>query len=208
MSDAQKPLYTRRFGPTPAVTTTSVSLDEIRRRASKLNGIARARTWIQGPAYLVAVGAFAVQIFMTQSPIARISACLLGIGWGYLLYQVIWSHRQAPGRLPTQQEPEACAAFYRSELARERDYLHRVAIWLPLIFSATVVLILVQASQFTASLARTSRFRGLMIPLIVIMIVIWALLVPFHTWQNFRRAKQCQHEIDRLDASFKAGVGI
>ncbi|MGH8291794.1 MAG: hypothetical protein ACREV7_22965 [Steroidobacteraceae bacterium] len=197
MSDEQKPLYTRRFGP-QVVQSTFMSLDEVRSRASKLNRIVRVRTWIQGPTHLIAIGAFGALVFMVSNPITRVSACLICIGWGYVFYEIMSSHGRAPAQLPTEGDAASWATLYRSALERERDYLRHVAIWFPLVFSATVVVILV-------TFVRTTQLKGT--PFIIMMAVIWALLVPFHIRQNLGRARRFQREIDKANASLSPAVG-
>lgn len=122
--------------------------------------------------------AFGALPFMAPTLIIRVSASMTAAAWGSLLYQLISSHRRTPARLATRQQPEACTALYRSELERERDYLRRIAIWLPIVFSASVAVILARASQFR-------DFGRIMTALIIIIAVLWAMLVLVHIQQDF-----------------------
>jgi len=40
-------------------------------------------------------------------------------------------------------------------------------------------------------------------PFRVIMIALWALLVPFWIYESIEKARRSQHELDRLNASLK-----
>jgi len=106
------------------------------------------------------------------------------IGAGYWFCQVILGLRRAPGRLLTEGEPKACAAFYLSELKRQRAFHRRSAVLPPLGFSACVVVVFLLAPQFK-----------------IIMMVIWVLFVPFYVLFNLQLARRSQRELDELNAS-------
>jgi hypothetical protein len=116
----------------------------------------------------------------------QITQCVFLIGAAYGFWQLISLLRRARGKSLTEGKPEACAAFYQSELKRQRNSYRRSAVWVPLAFSALWVAVLLLTQQFMA-----------------IVIVIWILFVPFWAYQNMGLARRSQRELDELNASFR-----
>jgi len=165
----------------------SMSLDELRSALAKLNRVERARTWVSGLFCLMFVGACgALLIVAAPIPIVRGGECFFALGAGFFFFQVILGLRRAPGKLLTQGEPEACAAFFRSVLERQRKFYRRSALWVPLFISACLLPIILLAP-----------------PLRVIMIALWVLLVPFWVYESMGIARRSQRELDRLNASLR-----
>lgn len=167
MSDEQLRPDMRRLWQSQEDESTPMSLDDLRSRVSKMNRLILTRTSVAGLAFLIFIGFFGVTLtwrvstLVTKSDIET-TRCIFLMGAGLSFWQLISLLRRARGRSLTEGEPEACAAFYRSELQRQRNSHRRSAVWVPLAFSALWVWSLLLVQQFRA-----------------MMIVIWVLFVPF-----------------------------
>lgn len=192
MSDGRRPLYRRRF-ESAAAESAAMSLHEISIRASRLNTIARVRTWAQGPAYLIAMCAFGTLMLTNRSAPDRISACVIAIGWGYMLYQVIWSRRRVRGQLATEAETREYVAGYRAWLERALGYLRRTSLCHPLVLSGMVAMIFV-------TLIRTPTSGRMSIPFIVMPAAIWVLFVLCHVRRYLERAGRLRGELESVSA--------
>jgi len=169
------------------VESSPMSLDDLRSRLSKMNRLILARTFVAGLACVI-FSVFAVMIFRVRTHISvtdlRAAECVFLIGAGYWFIQVISGLRRAPGKLRTEGEATACAAFYRSELKRQRAFHRRSAVLPPLGFSACLVVVFLLVPQFK-----------------IMMTVIWVLFVPFYVLFNLELAKRSQRELDKRGAS-------
>ncbi|MGH8293996.1 MAG: hypothetical protein ACRETZ_00625 [Steroidobacteraceae bacterium] len=190
MSNEQKRPDMRFLWQSQMVESTSMSLDELVARFSKLTRTVRLRTWTLGPLCLILIASFGAQIFRTPNhPITHITACLAVIGAGYLFYRVILGRPRASGQSLSEGEPEACAAFYRSELERQRDLHRRTAVWFPLVFLGPVLVFLFQIRQVTTR------------PFTVTMVAISAGLFGIFVVADLWRAREYQHELNKLNAN-------
>jgi hypothetical protein len=189
MSDEQQRPDVRRLWQGQVEESTSMSLDDLRSRVSKMNRGILMRAFVAGLALVIFIGLFGetltwrVSTLVTRTDI-EITHCVFLIGAGYSLWQLLALLRRARGRSVIEGEPNACAAFYRSELERQRALHRRSAVWVPLAFSAAWVWGFLVMQHFR-----------------VIMIVLWVLFVPFWVYQSMEIARTSQREIDRLKAS-------
>lgn len=163
-----------------------MSLDELRNALARLNRVERRRTLVGGLFCLLFLGAFGA-LFVTAAPlrVVRDVECVFAVGAGFFFFQVILGFRRTPGQLLSQGEPEACAAFYRSVLERQRKFYHRSALWVPLVISVTLLPIILWIP-----------------PLRVIMIALWVVLIPFWVYEGVGTARRSQRELDKLNASW------
>ncbi|MGH2449036.1 MAG: hypothetical protein ACRDFS_10615 [Chloroflexota bacterium] len=137
---------------------------------------------------MIFIGSFGAQIFTAQNRVTHVAACLIVVGAGYLLYRLISDRRQAPDQSLTEGEPQICAAFYRSELERQRDFHRRIWVWSPVVFLSSALVILLPMRRFT-----TWQFTVTMITLVAFLI---AAGVAGNLWQ----AREYQRELDELNA--------
>lgn len=190
MSNEQQRPDMRHLWQSQVDENTPMSLDGLRDRLSKLHRIILTRTFVAGLGCLIYT-VFGVLIFAapTHTRDTRVAGCIFLIGAGSCLWWVILNLRRVREKWLTEGMPEACAAFYRSELERRRNFFRRAAVLVPLGFSALWVF----------------GFWGLlaMPPLRVIMIVTWVLFVPFWIWHSVESARRSQRELDQLNASFR-----
>jgi len=191
MSDDQPRLDMRHLWQSQTDENTSMSVDDLRNRVSKMNRSILLRTLVAGLAFLIYISFFfdilltwRVSTLVTKADI-EITKLVFLIGAGYCFWWLLSLLRRARGRSRTEGEPSACAAFYRSELERQRNSSRRSAVWVPLAFSALWVwgLLLMQ------------HFR-------VIMLIIWVLFVPFWVYRNVELARTSRRELDQLNADF------
>ncbi len=168
-----------------------MSLDELRSRVSKMNRLILFRAFVAGLAFLIFIGFFGETLTWRVSTLVsetgiEITRCVFLIGAGYSFWQLISLLRRARDKSLTEGMPEACAAFYRSELERQRSSYRRSAVWVSLAFSGLWVPALLLMQQFR-----------------VMMILIWVLFVPVWVYQNMDFARRSQRELDELEASFR-----
>ena len=166
-----------------------MSLDELRNALAKLSRVERARTvgsGLLGLMFVVALGG--LLIGAAPIPVVRAGECLFALSAAFFFFQAILGLRRAPGRLPTQGTPDACAAFYRSVLERQRKFYRRSALWVPVLISACVLPVLLPVMPLAP-------------PVKVILIALWVVLVPFWIYTSLEIARSSQRELDRLKAS-------
>jgi hypothetical protein len=189
MSDEQQRPDLRRLWQSQVDESTSMSPGDLRSRVSNMNRILLLRAFVAGLALLLFIGFFGETLAWRDSTLVaqtdiEITRCIFLIGAGYGLWQLISLLRRARGKSLTEGEPNACSAFYRSELERQRNSSRLSAVWVPLAFSGLWIW----------GLLAMPPFRG-------VMIVIWILFVPFWVYRNADLARTSQRELDRLNAS-------
>jgi hypothetical protein len=189
MSDEQPRTDIRRLWQSQKEEITSMSLHDLRSGAAKMNRILLARAIGGGLGLLIFMGFFSVLLSSKPSPPLvtatdiQILRCVFLVGAGFGFWQLLAALRRARGKSLLDGEPSACAAFYRSELERQRDSARRAAVWAPLGFSAVWI------------------SCGLLVPTFrTVMIVIWVLFVPFWIYHSIESARRFQRELDELNA--------
>lgn len=188
MSDKHAHADMRRLWQNQAVESNPMSLDDLRNRLSKLNRTVRFRTLAMGLSCLLLAAGFGPAIFIASNSLTRVSAFLFFIGGGYLLYRVVLGRWRGSSQLLSRGEPEACAAFYRSELERQRNFHRRVGIWLMPVGCAPVAAFFLEVRQFT-----TWQFT-------VTMVVLAAFLIVVGVVGNLWRASEYHRELNELKA--------
>jgi hypothetical protein len=189
MSDEQRRPDVRRLWQSQVDENACMSLEDLRTRVSKMNRLILYRASVAGLASLIFIGLCGATLTWTASTLVartdvQLIRCVFIIGAGCAFCQFISIVRRARRNSLCGGEPNACAAFYRSELEQQRNSSRRSAVWVPLAFSA------LWAWGLLA-----------MQPLRLLMIVIWILFVPFWIYQNTESARTCQRELDELNAS-------
>jgi hypothetical protein len=189
MSNEQQRPDVRHLWQSQAEENTSMSLEDLRSRVSKRNRLILLRAFVAGLAFLICSGFFGEILTWKASTLATeadivITQCIFLIGAGYGFWQLMSLLRRARGKSLTETEPEACAAFYRSELERQRSSYRRSAVWVPVAFSALWLPVLLLMQQFR-----------------VMMIVIWLLFVPVWVYRNIKFARRSQRELHELNAN-------
>jgi hypothetical protein len=172
--------------------TTRMSLDEIRRKAHKLQRRAQAAAVVWIVIGLTLCVAFAHSFIEDQGLIIR-------IGWGILSLWCLYGAYQAyrwiwPGSLAEDGTLRASVNSYRSELERQRDY--GLNIWrrsgLTFCFLGLAFVVLAAIVKALA----TPRLLVNAVPFFV-LIVIW--FVAFFSIRK-RNQRKLQREIDELRA--------
>jgi hypothetical protein len=190
MSNEQQRPDVRRLWQSQVEENTSMSLEDLRSGARKINRIILTRALGAGLGFLIFIGFFGVLLTSQASPplvtetdieILR-RVFLIGAGCGFWL--LVSLLRRARGKSVIDGEPSACAAFYRSEVERQRNSARRSAVWVPVVFSAL----------WAWGFLLMQRDR-------LVTIVIWLLFVPFWIYHNIELAKTSQRELEKLNAS-------
>jgi FtsH-binding integral membrane protein len=175
--------------PTEAI---KMSLDEIRRKAHKLQTKSRMAALLTIVIGFVLCVWFARACAGTQDVVPRIGLGMLSL-WGlyaaYQAYKWIW-----PGTLAADAAFGTSLDFYRSELERRRDYIRHVWRRAGLTFCfAGVALFIIPA---LIGVLRTPRLLVNLVPFFVLL-AIW--LVVFFSMRK-RQNRKLQQEIDELKA--------
>ena len=187
MSNEQQRPDMRHLWQRQVVEEGSMTLQELQNALAKLNRVERIRTLAGGLCCLLFLGAFgALLVMAAPNLIVRSFECFFAIFAGFFFFQIILGIRRAPGKLLSQGEPEACAAFYRSVLERQRKFYRRAALWLPLLISASLLPVILALP-----------------PLRVITIALWIVLVAFWIYEGLETARRSQRELDKLNASWR-----
>lgn len=173
--------------PTEAM---KMSLDEIRRRAQKLQAKNRISALVTIVIGFVLCVWFARACAGTQDAVPRIGLGMLSL-WGlyaaYQAYKWIW-----PGRLAANATFSTSLDFYRWELERRRDYARHIWRRAGLTFCfAGIALFIIPA---LIGVLKTPRLLVNLVPFFVLL-VIW--LVVFFSLRR-RNQRQLQREIDDL----------
>jgi hypothetical protein len=175
--------------PTEAI---KMSLDEIRRRAQKLQTKGRLAALSTIVIGLVLCVFFALSSARPQEVVGRVGWGMLSL-WGlyaaYQAYKWIW-----PGRLAADATFSTSLDFYRSELERSRDYARHVWRRAGLTFCFAGLALVVIPGLIGA--LRNPRLLWNVVPLFVLLVT-W--FVVFFSMRR-RNQRKLQREIDELKA--------
>jgi hypothetical protein len=173
--------------PTEAM---KMSLDEIRRRAQKLQTKGRLAALSTIVIGLVLCVLFALSSARPQEVVGRIGWGMLSL-WGlysaYQAYKWIW-----PGRLAADATFGTSLDFYRSELERSRDYGRQVWRRAGLTFCFAGLALVILPGLIGA--LRTPRLLWNVVPFFVLLVT-W--FVVFFSMRR-RKLQKLQREIDEL----------
>jgi len=173
----------RQLWQDQAVENTSMSAEEVRSALAQLNKVERRRSWVGVLFCLIFLGALAVLLTRAAvTPIARGCEWVFALGAGFFFLQAIAGLRQAPGKQITQAEPQACATFYKSILEQQRKFYRLSTLWVPLLISGCLLPVILWAP-----------------PLRVIMIALWAMLVPFWIHESMGIVRRSERELQQLN---------
>jgi hypothetical protein len=173
--------------PTEAI---KMSLDEIRRKAQKLQTKARMSALVTIVIGLVLCVFFGRAFAVAQNAVPRIGLGMLSL-WGlYAAYQAYkWTW---PGRLAADATFSTSLDFYRSELERSRDYGRQVWRRAGLTFCFAGMAVVIIPGLIEA--LKTPRLLLNLLPFFVLLVT-W--LVVFFSMRR-RKLRKLQGEIDEL----------
>ena len=173
-------------GAPPAIPVTA---EEIRRESHRFHRRIRERNLTEYAGTVVAVASCAIA--MVHTPVFLLRAGLL-LAIPGLLWAAYELYRRASSRpLPAELGESESRAFYRSELARQRDAMKDVHRWYmgPLLPAA--ILLLTGPVAFTGR-AWSWRLAG--------SALVWTAFLVLMFWLNRRGARTLQKQIDALDS--------
>jgi hypothetical protein len=158
------------------VEGTTLSLDEIRRRAGRFESRIRKRNRREYIGAAAVAVAFSFYIFKFSDWAIRAGSLLVLAGTAYVVVQLY--RRSNPSTLPGELGLTGSVAFYRQELVRQRDLVRSVWSWYlaPLVPGLLVI------------------SKGKIITLVVNAVVfggVW--------WLNLRGAARPTRQIEELD---------
>lgn len=171
-----------------------VSPDQLRRELGRLQEGLRRRGMVGGGVGLTVVAAFLVYLFLFPNTLQRIGSALTVVGVLYLLLQL----KMRPARARPHLAEIDCAAFYRAELERQRDFHRGTLFW------SRLVVLLPGPLLFFVGFAQTHPERSTYVwGELAGFLVLAAIAVPL----NLRLARKYQRRIDALDASVGRKAG-
>lgn len=139
-------------------------------------------------ACLVLIVYFGWFIFIPPNGLARMGSGLTVAAMLYVAYQL---HARRNRKLPSGIQPSACAAFYRAELERQRDFHCGQWFWSRLIIVYSgYMLFLVGLAVANPSLELFVRVVG------ACAVVLFIVSVPL----NLRLSRKYQRQIDEIDS--------
>ena len=109
------------------VERVEISLEEIRRKAQKLENQVQVRNLWEYGAGAIVVAAFTYYLWLFHSPLVRIGCALEIAGTLFVMYTL---HTKGSARLmPAKMAFRTCVEFHREELQRQCDLLRGVWSW-------------------------------------------------------------------------------
>jgi hypothetical protein len=168
-----------------SVNVPQISVGDLRLRVKALRGTLRHRSIIGGGAAILVIASFTLFFFIFQSFLQRTGSIFTVAGAISIFVQLrMRSARPAPGFGETP-----CAAFYRAELERQRDFHRGKWFWSRLAILAPGPLVwLVGFGRANPNLA----------PFIWVSLTIFLLLIAIAVPLNLRLARAYQRRIDAL----------
>lgn len=171
--------------------------EELRMKIRQLNRKLWLRDWIASAACLVVLVSFSVFLFIFRTPVERVGSSLTLIGVGYLALQ-LWLNRygrRASDRGAASSGNTASAAFYRTELARQRNFHRGAWFWSRLaVFSPGPLVFMIGSALVHPHLARFFYAEA------VAFVLLGALAIPL----NLRMSRCYELLIRALDPQIKA----
>ena len=161
-----------------------MSVDEIKARAKKLGRTIRMRNLREYAAAVVVIVVFAWWTITRDVLLIRIGALANVVAAAFVVYYL---HTRS--WMPADSGDQACLAFYRSELVRQRDLLRGVWWWYLLPFVPGLLLITIGRVAAEPALAPGAAI-GTMIALLVFLGI---------GKLNDLAAKKIQQDLDALD---------
>jgi len=127
MPDRLPPEDPRSVWQGQTLENTSMSLDEIRKRARLYQGKIRFRNGLEYAAVVFITVFFAHTIWTVHHLVMQVGAGLCIAGGWYMAWQL---HKRGPARAaPGDLAGTACLGFLRGELVRQRDLLRESWSW-------------------------------------------------------------------------------
>lgn len=175
----------------------TMSLTEIRHRATRFQSKIRTRNFIEYAAAAVVIAAFGWLAFLAPDPVVKAGAGLIILGALYICWKL---HTLAGAEAHAGEDTAASVAdFHRAQLVRQRDALATVWRWYlaPFVPGILVFVLGVNLSAdtglpLTARLASAATSLGFAAAIFVAI-----------GWLNSRVVKRLEKEIKALEAGLK-----
>jgi hypothetical protein len=165
-----------------------LSIDEIRRRAGKLQTKVYWRNAREYAAALIVLGFFGLGFWHATDALVRFAEGLIIAGTLYVMWQL--HGRGAAKSVPTEMGVASGLEYYRRELERQRDLLRSVWSWyLGPMVPGLVVLMVARARIAPGHLGRVALSSAV---IALVFVSVW--------WLNHWAARKLQSRIDELNA--------
>jgi len=170
----------------------SVTLDNIREKAKRVQRVIRRRNMVEYIASVFVTIVFGSYVWLLPGPVVKAGSALIIVGTFYVVWQL---HRRASAEAVPEQSTAGVVAYYRQVLIRQRDALRAVWRWY---LAPFVPGLLVMMVGFYVDAPAADRMRMLWVVLIVVLPFI-ALVFAGVWWLNARVARMLTHRIEELD---------
>lgn len=104
-----------------------MSIEEIRNKAAKFERRIRWRNLRETLVAVAMIPLFGLFLRWFPAPLERAGSCLIIVGLIYLIYRM--NGFAAAAKVPAAGGFDACVAFHRRELERQRDLLRSIWLW-------------------------------------------------------------------------------
>lgn len=174
----------------------SMSIEQIRARATKFQRRVRLRNLIEYLAVPLVVAGYARIAWQAAEPMTQVGAAMVMLGALVIAWQL---NRRAGARRTPAASAAALTEFHRAELIRQRDALSSV--WLWYVGPVTPGLAVILASWWLHPSIPPGHDLAWVRTQWLIMLGVVAAVFATVLWLNTRGARRLQRQIEELDAS-------
>lgn len=179
------------------VERVEISLEEIRRKAQKLEKRVLWRNLREYAASAIVIASFGYYIWKFPAPMIRFGCVLVIAGTLFVVYAL---HKRGAARTaPAELAFRTCVDFHRKELERQRDLLHSVWWWYLLPFVPGLTVFLLGLFRWTMEQPNAPAHTGVIVVTFALTAVGCAILFVGVGKLNGWAARKLQREIDALD---------
>jgi hypothetical protein len=164
------------------------NLSDVLSRTQALMKKIRRRTLGGYAVCFILVVAFGSFIFIFPNTLQQVGSGLTVAAALYIAYQL---HESRNGKLPSETQPSACSAFYRTELERQRDFHRGPCFWSRLVIMVPGYILFC----IGFAMAHPELAQGLT-AIVGAFIVLCIVAIPL----NLRLSRKYQRQIDEVDA--------
>jgi hypothetical protein len=164
------------------------NLSDVLSRTQALMKKIRRRTLGGYAVCFILVVAFGSFIFIFPNTLQQVGSGLTVAAALYMAYQL---HESRNGKLPSETQPSACSAFYRTELERQRDFHRGPCFWSRLVIMIPGYILFC----IGFAMAHPELAQGLT-AIACAFIVLCIVAIPL----NLRLSRKYQRQIDEVDA--------
>lgn len=179
------------------VEPAHISLDELQKKAKKLEKRIRWRNLVEYAASALVIVCFGIYLWKFPYPIARLGCVLVIAGTLFVVYTL---HKKGSAQtVPAEMAFRTCLDFHRTELERQRDLLRGVWTWYLLPFVPGLIVFLLGIFLWAMKQPHAPAHAHVIIVTFCLTAVGCTLVFIAIGILNQWAARKLQREIDALD---------